>query len=102
MITFIEKPNVQSLSEAADSLAEKLSTEAKPHAVIKLTSDEYELMRNAHIVGIPNKSNPIELVEIDKDKIYIAVCNESVNIRDLTKFIEIAELKMRIVRYSNV
>jgi len=102
MIIFIEQPLEATLYEAADTLAEKLLVQARPNAIIKLTTDEMELMRTAHIVGISSKSSPVELIEIDRDKSYIAVCDNSVVLTDLISLISKAKLAIRIVRTRNV
>lgn len=101
MIIFIEKPEDVLFSDASNSLVKKLSKQAKPGAVIQLTTDEMSLMASAHIVGVSNKSNPIELIEVDRDKKYIAVCDQSVNLEDLVRLIDSAKLGIRIVRTRN-
>lgn len=101
MIIFIEKPEDALFSVASNTLVKKLSKEATPGAVIQLTTDEMSLMLSAHVVGVSSKPNPIELIEVDRDKKYIAVCDQSVNLDDLVRLIDSAKLAIRIVRTRN-
>lgn len=83
MMIFIEQPDSAALNEAANTLTEKLSKQSREGAIIKLTTDEFELMRKAHVVGLGTKSGgEVELIEVKPGASYIAVLSDKVNIED--------------------
>ena len=84
MMIFIEQPDDWVNYEAANTLGEKLAKQAKEGAVIRLTTNEFELMKSAHIVGLGTKSNnEIDFIEIKHSHSYIAVCSKKVRLKDI-------------------
>ena len=95
MMIFIEQDKTEpQYFEAGKSLAEKLSQEAKPNAIIPLTRIEMELMKDAHVVGMGESKGHLDLIPIDPSTMYIAVCDQSVNIDDIIQ----AGFLVKIVR----
>jgi len=103
MIIFIEKPQDALFRKASDSLIKKLSEQAKPNAIIQLDPEEMSLMASAQIVGLSDKSGPIELIEVKDGKNYIAVVDpHKTVIDDLIKMIpriqDASNIQIGIVR----
>ena len=102
MMIFIEQPDSVTLNEAANTLSEKLAEQAKEGAVIKLTPDEFELMRCAHVVGLGTKSSgEVELIEIKREASYIAVLSENVNIDDFVMVTKRSGARIHGIRFSS-
>lgn len=81
MMIFIERAGDRGLEylEAAETLFEKLREPAKPGTAIMLTRIEMEIMQEAYIVGL-DKSQPMELIKVDPNISYLAICDSSVNL----------------------
>ena len=102
MMIFIEQPKEAAYHEAADTLSEKLARQGGEGAVIVLSEEEMTLMREAHIIGLSDKSNPVELMELKKGGKYLALCDKRVNLDDLIRLLpiltEIDDIRIGIVR----
>ena len=102
MIIFIEQPDDPLYNEAADTLSQKLAEEAKDGAIIKLTTYEFQLMKSAHIVDLASKGNNcIELIEMNRNGNYIAICSEGVCIDDIIRIHQTTEMEFNIIRIDD-